>query len=77
MNILGRSADSGLPGYDTGRMFGLTSEADFDFNALAQGLDCSRNFNRVGIIYDDGKKRWLVRPSAESPIRLIVPYLMS
>ncbi|MCL2893881.1 hypothetical protein MFP26_14420 [Brenneria sp. MC1SB4.1] len=49
--------------YDFGRWTGNASGGDIDFNALANSLDCTRAFNQVGIIYADGKQRWLVRSS--------------
>lgn len=42
---------------------GRASPVDFNFHDLAKQLDCSRNFNRVGIIYSNGVSQWLVRPS--------------
>lgn len=52
-----------LPDYGFARSLGLTSGEDFDFECLARHLDCSRNFNQAGIIYSDGNRQWLVRPS--------------
>lgn len=60
---LKQSPDSTLPSYNFSRSLGYTSGADIDFEKLAAQLDCSRNFYNVGIIFDDGKQRWLVRPS--------------
>lgn len=58
-----KNAELGMPDYATARMFGGLSDVDIDFNKLAETLDCSRNFNRVGIIYDDGNRKYLVRSS--------------
>jgi len=64
MNFLGRqSPDSTLPSYDFSRSLGHQAGADIDFKKLADKLDCMRNFYHVGIIFDDGRQRWLVRPS--------------
>lgn len=57
------SPDSTLPNYSFSRSLGLQTGADIDFKKLAEKLDCTRNFYHVGIIFDDGKQRWLVRPS--------------
>ncbi|MCL2899706.1 hypothetical protein [Brenneria tiliae] len=56
-------AERGLTSYDFSRWTGNQSGADFDFQALAQSLDCTRDFYQVGIIYADGHQRYLVRPS--------------
>ncbi|WP_053143041.1 hypothetical protein [Erwinia billingiae] len=63
MNFLGKLSDSNIPHYGLSRNFGGISAKEIDFKSLEDGLDCSRNFNRVGIIYNDGARRWLVRPS--------------
>lgn len=42
---------------------GGAAPADIDFKALAAQLDCSRSFYQVGIIFNDGRQSWLVRPS--------------
>ena len=64
MNYPGQqSPDSTLPAYDLSRSLGYKAGADIDFEKLAAQLDCTRNFYNVGIIFDDGKQRWLVRPS--------------
>ncbi|SAC21898.1 Uncharacterised protein [Enterobacter hormaechei] len=64
MNLPGQqSPDSTLPSYDVSRSLGLQAGTDIDFKKLAAQLDCTRNFYNVGIIFDDGKQRWLVRPS--------------
>ncbi|EML2227926.1 hypothetical protein PGO03_22450 [Klebsiella aerogenes] len=52
-----------LPDYGFARSLGLVSGAEIDFKALANQLDCYRNFSQVGIIYSDGSRQWLVRPS--------------
>ncbi|WLI77361.1 hypothetical protein Q5705_02005 [Kosakonia sp. H02] len=52
-----------LPDYGFARSMGLAPGGDFDFTSLARQLDCTRNFNQVGIIYSDGPRQWLVRPS--------------
>lgn len=56
-----------LPDYGVGRRMGLVSADDIDFNALANRLDCLRDFSQVGIIYSDGPQQWLVRPSRYHP----------
>ncbi|HDT2788216.1 TPA: hypothetical protein QHQ31_000362 [Enterobacter asburiae] len=64
MNLPGQQLpDTTLPGYDLSRSLGLQAGTDIDFKKLAAQLDCTRNFYNVGIIFDDGKQRWLVRPS--------------
>ncbi|WP_313104966.1 hypothetical protein [Pseudescherichia vulneris] len=64
MNFPGRqSPDSTLPSYDFARSLGHQAGADIDFKKLADKLDCMRNFYHVGIIFDDGRQSWLVRPS--------------
>lgn len=64
MNLPGQqSPDSALPSYNLSRSLGLQAGTDIDFKKLAAQLDCTRNFYNVGIIFDDGKQRWLVRPS--------------
>lgn len=50
-----------LPSIDLARLLGIKDP--IDFQALSDQFDCLRNFERVGIIYDDGYSRWLVRPS--------------
>lgn len=52
-----------IPDYELARSLGLASGGDINFTALANQLDCSRNFSQVGIIYSDGTRQWLVRPS--------------
>lgn len=52
-----------IPNYEIARSLGLASGCDINFTALAGQLDCSRNFNQAGIIYSDGARQWLVRPS--------------
>lgn len=52
-----------LPDYELARSLGLASGGDINFTALAGQLDCSRNFSQAGIIYSDGTRQWLVRPS--------------
>ncbi|WFW61076.1 hypothetical protein NFJ76_03545 [Citrobacter freundii] len=56
-----------LPGYDWSRILGQTKGTDFDFHALADALDCQRDFYGAGIIYNDGYRSFLVRPSHRSP----------
>lgn len=51
-----------FPDYELARSLGLASGGDINFTALANQLDCSRNFSQVGIIYSDGARQWLVRP---------------
>lgn len=43
-----------LPGYDWSRILGQTKGTDFNFHALADALDCQRDFYGAGIIYNDG-----------------------
>ncbi|HGH4669805.1 TPA: hypothetical protein ACJIWP_003734 [Enterobacter cloacae] len=43
-----------IPDYELARSLGLASGGDINFTALANQLDCSRNFSQVGIIYSDG-----------------------
>ncbi|WP_240516103.1 hypothetical protein [Enterobacter cloacae] len=52
-----------LPGYEWSRLLGQTQGTDFDFSALADSLDCQRDFYGAGIIYNDGYRSFLVRPS--------------
>ncbi|HCM9581795.1 TPA: hypothetical protein QCG78_001580 [Enterobacter asburiae] len=52
-----------IPDYELARSLGLASGGEINFTALASQLDCSRNFSQVGIIYSDGARQWLVRPS--------------
>ncbi|MDV2863531.1 hypothetical protein PUATCC27989T_01783 [Phytobacter ursingii] len=52
-----------LPDYGLARSLGLASGSDVNFTSLANQLDCTRDFNQVGIIYSDGQRQWLVRPS--------------
>lgn len=49
--------------FDRPAKWGGPGPVDFNFHDLAKQLDCSRNFNRVGIIYSNGVSQWLVRPS--------------
>ncbi|MFE8147110.1 hypothetical protein RBA69_07750 [Brenneria goodwinii] len=63
MPLTSSLAQRGLPDYDFSRWTGNHSGADFDFRALANALDCTRDFNQAGIIYADGSNRFLVRPS--------------
>lgn len=62
MTSSGQLSDN-LPDYNIARTLGLIPKNDFDFASLANQLDCSRNFYQAGIIYSDGQRRWLVRPS--------------
>lgn len=48
-----------LPDYGFARSLGLVSGGDIDFTALVNQLDCSRNFNQVGVIYSDSVRQWL------------------
>lgn len=52
-----------LPGYEWSRLLGHTRGTDFNFYALGEALDCQRNFYGAGIIYNDGYRSFLVRPS--------------
>lgn len=56
------SYKNNLPDFEWSRILGQTS-ADFDFNKLGEVLDCQRDFYGVGIIYNDGRHSYLVRPS--------------
>lgn len=58
-----QSPNNTLPSYDLSRSLGHQAGVDIDFKNLADKLDCTRNFYHVGIIFFDGKQRWLVRPS--------------
>jgi hypothetical protein len=40
-----------LPDYGLARSLGLASGSDVNFTSLANQLDCTRDFNQVGIIY--------------------------
>lgn len=62
MALPGQSSNN-LPDYNIARRLGMVSADDIDFNALANRLDCTRDFSQVGIIYSDGLAQWLVRPS--------------
>lgn len=62
MTFLGQSLKD-IPNYELARSLGLASGGDINFTALASQLDCNRNFNHAGIIYSDGSRQWLVRPS--------------
>lgn len=59
----GRNTADNLPSFNTPQTWGGPGPVDFDFHALAKQLDCTRNFNQVGIIYSNGVSQWLVRPS--------------
>lgn len=63
MTITGQRLGNNLPDYGLARGLGMASGDDFDFTSLASQLDCMRSFNQVGIIYSDGPRQWLVRPS--------------
>ncbi len=64
MSFTGYSSEKSMLSYDFGRWTGQASGGqDIDFNGLAKNLDCSRDLFQAGIIYDDGNKCWLVRPS--------------
>ncbi|WP_446470261.1 hypothetical protein [Xenorhabdus stockiae] len=55
-----------LPNFYTSKSLGTlpNSEGNIDFQAIADALDCHRDFYGAGIIYSDGKLRsYLVRPS--------------
>ena len=73
MQYFGNDAESGLQHYHAGRLFGAVAEAGIDFKHLADTLDCSRSFHQVGIIYDDGQQRWLVRPLDSGAGRRDIP----
>ncbi|QJT80715.1 hypothetical protein [Kosakonia sp. MUSA4] len=63
MTFPGQLAGNNLPDYGLARSLGLAPGDDFDFTSLANQLDCTRSFHQVGIIYSDGPRQWLVRPS--------------
>ncbi|VYU80575.1 hypothetical protein [Metakosakonia massiliensis] len=63
MPLPGQSLDRTLPSYDFARQMGQLYNNDIDFKAFADRLDCQRDLYGVGIIYAEGKQRWLVRPS--------------
>ena len=63
MSIQGRYAGNNFTSYDFYRSLGGFSGNGFDFKTLENQLDCTRSFNRIGIIYSDGTRQWLVRPS--------------
>lgn len=75
---LSESYSNNLPDYGLGRRMGLVSADDIDFAALANRLDCTRDFSQVGIIYSDGREQWLVRPSRRyaSPNRSSVSHVV-
>ncbi|PHM36271.1 hypothetical protein [Xenorhabdus innexi] len=55
-----------LPSFYTSRSLNAlpNSEANIDFQAIKDALDCHRDFYGAGIIYSDGQfRRYLVRPS--------------
>lgn len=52
-----------LSDFGFARRMGLIPGCDFDFVALANQLDCLRDFDRAGIVYSDGIREWQVRPS--------------
>lgn len=52
-----------LPGYEWSHLLGQTPGTDFNFDALADALDCQRDLYGTGIIYNDGYHSFLVRPS--------------
>lgn len=55
-----------LPEYEWSRLLGQTQGTNFNFDALPDSLDCQRDFYGVGIIYNDGSRSFLVRPSKRS-----------
>ena len=60
------NAYKNLPSYDLARITGYGA-ADFDFKALGEAMDCNRALYQAGIIYSDGQKRYLVRPTQRHP----------
>ncbi|WP_380178031.1 hypothetical protein [Kalamiella sp. sgz302252] len=66
MAVSGINSEKNLPSYDFARMTGYGA-ADFDFKALSAAMDCNRNFYQAGIIYSEGSRRYLVRPSQRHP----------
>lgn len=52
---------NGVVDYEWSRLLGRVENANFDFKALADALDCQKNFYGVGIIYNDGSLSYLVR----------------
>ncbi|EKM7811511.1 hypothetical protein PVN64_003991 [Klebsiella aerogenes] len=63
MSSLFSNSENKLLNYDFSRWMGNTSGSDFDFRALGSALDCTRDFNQVGIIFNDGRMSYLVRAS--------------
>lgn len=63
MAMSGLASGNDLLDYGIARSLGLIPQTDFDFGALASQLDCTRDFNQVGIIYSEGRRQWLVRSS--------------
>ncbi|MDX7993179.1 hypothetical protein FE394_05690 [Xenorhabdus sp. Reich] len=56
--------ESKLPSLQYSSLLGSRNAANIDFKAIADALDCHRDFYGAGIIYSDGlSKRYLVRPS--------------
>ncbi|MBD2784628.1 hypothetical protein ID858_07120 [Xenorhabdus sp. DI] len=58
--------ESKLPSFQYARRLGSIrgGAADIDFQAIADALDCHRDFHSAGIIYSDGLfQHYLVRPS--------------
>lgn len=55
--------ESRLRDYNLSRWMGNGPDTHFDFKALEKTLDCTRSFNQGGIIFNDGKQSYLVRPS--------------
>ncbi|SFU59500.1 hypothetical protein [Xenorhabdus koppenhoeferi] len=56
--------ESKLPNLQYSNLLGTRGAADIDFKAIADALDCHRDFYGAGIIYSDGLyKRYLIRPS--------------
>ncbi|WP_246494702.1 hypothetical protein [Brenneria izadpanahii] len=68
MPLISSLAEGGLPDYDLSRWTGNLSGADFDFRALANALDCTRDFNQAGIIYADGHQRYLNSTSGQGKV---------
>ena len=48
--------------YALSKVLGWVSPPAFDFKALADALDCQKDFYGVGIIYNDGGRSFMVRP---------------
>lgn len=81
MTFAGQIAKA-IPDYELARSLGLASGGDINFTALANQLDCSRNFSQAGIIFSDGARQWLatmlrgwiLRNGIQQPILLLMRF---